>query len=173
MYFFTNRVELGDLNVHKELDFVSNLHGSVTEQQLSKIFEEMKRAEGEATGQPTQKKGLAEDYEAIKIRVKVKAMDYLGRESTRTTEMKFSDQDEPEERDQKSEAKKEDILEITAAYLRAINVPCMYDLGTPTIDPYDHQLLLNIMDDLTYYKSVKPDFIDKKGVREKYKIEKF
>jgi hypothetical protein len=37
---------------------------------------------------------LAEEYEAIKIRVKVKAMDYLGRESTKTMEMELSDQDE-------------------------------------------------------------------------------
>jgi hypothetical protein len=64
-------------------------------------------------------------------------------------------------------------LETTAAYLKVINVPCMYDLGTPTVDPYDHQLLLNIMDDLTYYKAIKPDFLDKKGRRAMHKIEKF
>ena len=32
VYFFTNRVELGSLSVYKELDLVSKLHGSVTEQ---------------------------------------------------------------------------------------------------------------------------------------------
>jgi hypothetical protein len=34
---------------------------------------------------------LAEEYEAIKIRVKVKAMDYLGRESTKNTETELRD----------------------------------------------------------------------------------
>jgi hypothetical protein len=34
VYFFTNRVELGNLNVYKELDLVSSLHGSVTEQKF-------------------------------------------------------------------------------------------------------------------------------------------
>jgi len=97
VYFFTNRVELGNLNVYKELDLVSNLHGSVTEQQLGKIYDDMKRAEGETA---SQQKGLAEDYEAIKIRVEVKAIDYLGRESTRTSEMVLSDQDDQDEIDE-------------------------------------------------------------------------
>jgi hypothetical protein len=152
--------------VYKELDLVSSLHGSVTEQKFDKIFEAMKKAEGGAANQYKE-----EEYEAIKIRVKVKAMDYLGRESTKTMEMELSDPDESESAGIKEH--KEDILETTAAYLKVINVPCMYDLGTPTVDPYDHQLLLNIMDDLTYYKAIKPDFLDKKGRRAMHKIEKF
>jgi hypothetical protein len=51
VYFFTNRVELGNLNVYKELDLVSSLHGSVTEQKFDQIFEAMKKAEGVAANQ--------------------------------------------------------------------------------------------------------------------------
>jgi len=53
-------------------------------------------------------------------------------------------------------------LETVVAFLRVINVPCMFDLGTPPIDPFNHQLLLNLMDDLTYYKVIKPDFLEQK-----------
>ena len=66
-----------------------------------------------------------------------------------------------------------DCLETVAAYLKVINVPCMFDLGTPNVDPTEPQLLLNIMDDLSYYKVIKPDFLDKKDKRARKKIEKF
>lgn len=52
-----------------------------------------------------------------------------------------------------------DIKEVDVAYLKAINIPSMFDVGTINVDPSDSRLLLNVMDDHTYYKVIKPDFL--------------
>jgi hypothetical protein len=80
-------------------------------------------------------------------------MDYMGRLTTTEEEM--------------------DTLESVIAYLKVINVPCLHDLGTPNCNPTDPQLLLNLIDDRTYYKVIKPDFLYEPGKRNKKKIEKF
>jgi len=38
----------------------------------------------------------------------------------------------------------------------------MYDMGTLPTDPTDSRLCLNVLDDLSYYKVVKPDFLNGK-----------
>lgn len=75
------------------------------------------------------------------------------------------------ESDSKSEIYDTNVIDI--AYLKAINVPCMYDMGTMPIDPAESRLLLHILDDISYHKVVKPDFIQGKRKQQKKKIEKF
>jgi hypothetical protein len=52
---------------------------------------------------------------------------------------------------------------VNTAYLKVINVPCMHDLGTLQTDPTDSRLCLNVIDDLTFHKVVKPDFLNGKS----------
>lgn len=59
--------------------------------------------------------------------MQVKAMDSMGREMN--TEEDY------------------DTNEVDAAYLKLINVPCLYDMGASPSDPADQQLCLNILDD--------------------------
>lgn len=66
-----------------------------------------------------------------------------------------------------------DTNEVDAAYLKLINVPCLYDMGAAPSDPADAQLCLNILDDQTFYKVVQSDFLFDKRKREKKKIDKF
>lgn len=61
---------------------------------------------------------------------------------------------------------------VDAAYLKLINVPCIYDMGTAPSDPADQLLSLNILDDQTL-KLIKSDFLNDRRKREKKKIEKF
>lgn len=61
--------------------------------------------------------------------------------------------------DGKKDSSEYDIKEIDIAYLKAINIPSMFDLGTINVDPTDSRLLLNVMDDHTYHKVIKPDFL--------------
>ena len=51
-----------------------------------------------------------------------------------------------------------DSSTVDVVYLKAINVPTMYDVGTLPVDPTDGRLCLNIMDLFNYHKVVKPDF---------------
>lgn len=66
-----------------------------------------------------------------------------------------------------------DIKEVDVAYLKAINIPSMFDVGTINVDPTDSRLLLNVMDDHTYYKVIKPDFLCHRNKQSKRKISKF
>ncbi len=62
----------------------------------------------------------------------------------------------------KKSADSEDVYDtniVEAAYLKVINVPCMYDIGTLPSDPSDSRLSLNVLDELTYRSCVKPDFL--------------
>jgi len=43
-----------------------------------------------------------------------------------------------------------DTNTVDVAYLKCINVPCMYDIGTLPTDPTDSRLCLNVIDQLTY-----------------------
>ena len=81
-------------------------------------------------------------------------MDYMGRVTAL----------EPEEMDS---------IETVVAYLKVINVPSVHDLGTPAVNPADPQLLLNLIDDRTFYEVVDPDFLSESGKRSRKKIEKF
>jgi len=40
-----------------------------------------------------------------------------------------------------------DTNDIEIAYLKLINVPCLYDMGAAPSDPTDSRLCLNILDD--------------------------
>jgi hypothetical protein len=62
---------------------------------------------------------------------------------------------------------------VQAAYLKAINVPCMYDIGILPSDPTDSRLCLNIIDIMTYNRVVKPDFLYGKRKQQRKKIDKF
>lgn len=66
-----------------------------------------------------------------------------------------------------------DTNDIEIAYLKLINVPCLYDMGAAPSDPTDSRLCLNILDDQTFNKVVEPDFLYDKRKREKKKIDKF
>lgn len=92
-------------------------------------------------------------HTGYRVCVKIKAMDSMGREVN--TEDEY------------------DTNEVDAAYLKLINVPCLYDMGSAPCDPADSQLALNIIDDQTFYKVVEPDFLFDKRKREKKKIDKF
>lgn len=50
-----------------------------------------------------------------------------------------------------------DEFEVVAAYLKMINIPCMFDLGTNPVNPCDQQLNLNIADDVTYHEVLKTE----------------
>ena len=53
----------------------------------------------------------------FKIKVEAKGLDYKGREIATIEDF--------------------DTLELAAAYLKLINVPCMFDIGTQAINPTD------------------------------------
>ena len=62
--------------------------------------------------------GFDEDMiTGFKVKVEAKGLDYKGREI--------------------SKEKNFDSLEIAAAYLKLINVPCMFDIGVSAVNPCD------------------------------------
>lgn len=65
---------------------------------------------------------------------------------------------------------KHDSIETVAAYLKLINVPCLFDLGTRNASPKNGTLAMNFIDDRTYYKVIKPDFLSKDESYKKKKI---
>lgn len=79
-----------------------------------------------------------EDIRGYNVNVKVKGLDHRGREiSAKGGQM--------------------DELDVVAAYLKLINIPCMFDVGTTPINPSDQQLNLNIADDVTYHEVLKTE----------------
>ena len=74
-----------------------------------------------------------------KVKVEAKGLDYKGRELT--TNKSF------------------DSVELAAAYLKLINVPCMFDMGVTACNPCDQQLNLNMIDDQTFKNIIVDDII--------------
>lgn len=65
---------------------------------------------------------------------------------------------------------KHDSIETVAAYLKLINIPCMFDMGTRVAMPKKGTLQLNLIDDRTYNKGLKPEFLSKDRVSGKKKV---
>ena len=66
------------------------------------------------------------------MKVDIKGMDYLGREILHSHDYTIeSNENEDQIEDQV------DSIEIVAAYLKLINVPCMFDMGCEPVEP-DH-----------------------------------
>ncbi len=122
------------------------------------------------------------EIQGYNLEVKIKAMDQFGRS------FKFSDQKiamdnkstldgqddiaEDEEEEAKESIEYESNV-IDAAYLKVINVPCMYDMGTLPTDPSDSRLCLNVLDDQSYHKVIKTDFLTDKSKLQRRKVDKF
>jgi hypothetical protein len=108
VHYFTNRVELGDQSVYPKLQRVSKILGCFSESECKKLIDELER-----TSAPLD----TDQHTGYRIRVQVKAMDSMGREVN--TEDEY------------------DTNEVDAAYLKLINVPCLYDMGAAPSDPAD------------------------------------
>ena len=50
-----------------------------------------------------------------------------------------------------------DVLDVFAAYIKLINIPCMFDIGLSQVNPCDEQLNLNIIDDVTYHEVIRTE----------------
>lgn len=82
--------------------------------------------------------GFSEDkITGFKVKIEAKGLDYKGREI--------------------SMSKNFDSVEMAAAYMKLINVPCMFDIGVSAVNPCDWQLNLNIIDDQTYQKVIQAE----------------
>ena len=108
VHYFTNRVELGDQSVYPKLQRVSKILGCFSEAECKKLIDELERTSGPVD---------SDQHTGYRIRVQVKAMDSMGREVN--TEDEY------------------DTNEVDAAYLKLINVPCLYDMGAAPSDPAD------------------------------------
>ena len=141
--YFTNRFELGLENCYDKLNKVSKVLGSVSLEEFNEAEKKMSRQaqeEYEAKHKDENKKeakmslqnktsvsdksnknaefGFTEDLiTGYKIKVEAKGLDYKGREIASSKDF--------------------DTLELAAAYLKLINVPCMFDIGTQAINPTD------------------------------------
>jgi hypothetical protein len=62
-------------------------------------------------------------------------------------------------------------MEAHLSYLRLVNVPCMFDIGSPQANPRTGNLTLSMMDSLTH-KVVKQQFLAKNEGRKFSDIEK-
>ena len=157
--YFTNRFELGLENCYDKLSKVSKVLGSVSHEEFKDAEVQMARQAQKDLEQVqhehTKKdvklsqahKPSSEDTDGknefgfsddlitgYKVKVEAKGLDYKGREI--------------------SSSKNFDSLEIAAAYLKLINVPCMFDIGTQPVNPCDSQLNLNMIDDVTFSKVI-------------------
>ena len=141
--YFTNRFELGLENCYDKLKKVSKVLGSVSQEEFNESEKKMSRQaqeEYEAKHKEDNKKeakmhfanksshsdesnkntefGFTDDLiTGYKIKVEAKGLDYKGREIASSKDF--------------------DTLELAAAYLKLINVPCMFDIGTQAINPTD------------------------------------
>ena len=68
------------------------------------------------------------------------------------------------------ENEEHDIQEVDVAYLKAVNLPSMFDVGMLPVNPTDSRLLLNLIDDVTYHKVVKSEVAQTKSKVKKTKI---
>ena len=66
---------------------------------------------------------------------------------------------------------KHDSIETVAAYLKLINVPCLFDIGTRKCTPNNGKLNLNLIDDRTYQHVIRPEFLNH-GLKKKKKLKK-
>ena len=160
--YFTNRFELGLENCYDKLNKVSKVLGSVSQEEFKAAEANMHRQaqkDYEALHQENLKKdqkhnvankstneqkenenefGFTDDIiTGYKVKVEAKGLDYKGREI--------------------ASSKNFDSLEMAAAYLKLINVPCMFDIGTQPINPCDSQLNLNMIDDVTFLKVIQAE----------------
>ena len=87
--------------------------------------------------------------QGYKLKVEIKGIDFEGRAVTVES--------------------KHDSIETVAAYLKLINVPCLFDIGTRNPHPNNGKLNLNLVDDRTYNHVIRPDFLNKE-IRKKNKI---
>jgi len=95
--------------------------------------------------------GLPDDsVKGYFLKVEVKGTDFLGRPQSLES--------------------RHDSIETVAAYLKLINVPCLFDVGTRIATPNKETLLLNLLDDRTYYKVIKPDFLGKENDYKRKKV---
>ena len=92
--------------------------------------------------------GFSDDLiTGYKVKVEAKGLDYKGRETI--TNKSF------------------DSLELAAAYLKLINIPCMFDIGNPSVNPSDSQLNLNMIDDITFQKVIQAEIQSEKVTKKK------
>jgi FAD synthase len=83
------------------------------------------------------------------LKVEVKGTDFQGRPMAIETE--------------------HDSIETVAAYLKLVNIPCIFDVGTRPPNHKHGTLAMNLLDDRTYQEVIKPEFLDKDRTYNKQK----
>jgi len=153
--YFTNRFELGKESVYPKLLKAAPLLSTVSESE----FEAYKSGHVPQSGTERKKmhSSILKDFGlkdssvlGYNLLVEIKGTDFQGRPLAVET--------------------KHDSIETVAAYLKLINIPCIFDLGTRTPNHKHGTLAMNLMDDSTFTKVIKPDFLDRERAFKPKKI---
>lgn len=157
--YFTNRLEVGLNSVYEKLEQCAHvLHGT----QNSGDYEEFRNNSKFNRRSTKFRESMSGNYQESAdeldenditgyiTRIKVKGLDRQGREQWH------------------EEGK--DELSVTAASIKMVNIPSMFDLGISPVNPSDQQLNLNIIDDITYHEVIEKK-LKKDCLMHQWKIE--
>jgi hypothetical protein len=163
--YFTNRFELGFESIYPKFQQAAPVLATVSQADFERC-ENYTLPDFSATQSTTMSMGkikmhssMLSDFgltdDAVKaycLKVEVKGTDFQGRPLAVES--------------------RHDSIETVAAYLKLINIPCLFDLGTRNHSPRPGTLLLNMLDDRTYYHVIKPDVLQREPLTNRKKVQR-